>query len=63
MSKTITLEFSVVPDDLEEATLTLLGTASRKPEANLVNLVQYALYDNADGAQLNGHFVVEENEQ
>ncbi len=58
MSNPINLEFSVVPDDLKEATLTLLGTASRNPETNLVNLVQYALYDNADGSQLNGHFVV-----
>lgn len=58
MGKTITLEFNVTPDDLEKATLTLLGTASRNPEANLVDLVQYALYDNADGSQLNGNFVV-----
>ena len=60
MSKVITLEFNFDPDDLNEAVFILLGTASRNPETNFVNLVQYALYDNADGSQLNGHFVVKD---
>ncbi len=54
----ITLEFNVDKDDLEEATVSLLGDASINPEVNLVDLVQYTMYDSIDGSQLLGQFNV-----
>ena len=54
----ITIKFEVDPDDLAEVMPTLLDAPSRGPKADLVDLLQWALYDNDGGPQLAGNFNV-----
>jgi len=54
----ITIKFEVDPDDLAEVIPTLLDAPSRGPIADLVDLIQWALYDSDEGPQLAGHFNV-----
>lgn len=56
--KEITIRFTVDADDLAEAVRSLLDSPSKGEQADLVYLIQYALYDDNDGPQLEGVFDV-----
>lgn len=59
----ITIEFVVRDDDLLEGHNNLMKPdATDNPQLALVNLIQFALYDDDDGAQLEGQFTVTGNE-
>ena len=54
----ITIKFTVDPDDLAEVMPNLLDAPSRGGQADLVDLIQWALYDSDEGPQLAGQFDV-----
>jgi len=53
----ITIKFEIDPNDLEVMP-TLLDAPSRGPIADFVDLIQWAVYDNREGPQLEGNFKV-----
>lgn len=54
----IVIRFTVKPDDLAEVMGTILDAPSRNAQADLVDLIQWALYDSEEGPQLGGYFDV-----
>ena len=58
MTQQITITFTVSPADLAEVIPTLLDAPSRGTQADLVDLIQWALYDSVGGPQIEGYFTV-----
>jgi len=58
MTQQITITFTVSPADLAEVMPTLLDAPSRGAQADLVDLIQWALYDADSGPQIEGCFNV-----